>query len=100
MPRDSKLQDYSNSSVNNKIKKESEALDACRIEKRIDRLCHENKSIKIVFELDEFKVADHGDVIGEAWVAHINTLKTHRHLVRSDYLKQVYKGMEGKLFRR
>lgn len=27
--RDSKLQDYSNSSVNNKIKQEAEALDAC-----------------------------------------------------------------------
>lgn len=98
--RDSKLQDYSNSFVNNKIKQEAEALDACRIEQKINDLCQKNKAMEIVFELDDFKVTDHGDVIGEAWVAHINTLKTHRYLVRSDYLKQVYKGMEGKLFRR
>jgi len=93
--RDSKLQDYSNSSVNNKIKQEAEALDACRIERKINYLCQKNKSIKIVFELDDFKVADHGDVIGEAWVAHIKTLNIRGYRVRSDYLKKVYKELEG-----
>lgn len=45
-----------------------------------------------------FKVTDHGDVIGEAWVAHINTLgEICRYPVKSDRLKQVYKALEGEL---
>jgi predicted metallopeptidase len=96
--RDSKVQDYSNSFVNNKIKQEAEALDACRIEEKINDLCQKNKAMEIVFEKAQFpnshipqdNIAEFGDTIGKAWVAHIKTLESCKH-----YLNQMYKGLEG-----